>query len=53
MALGVKRVSVGTALCSEAFGAFIHAAHEMREHGSFGFSNDAVGYAELSLMLDH
>lgn len=51
-ALGVKRVSVGSALCRAAFAAFIRAAREMREQGTFGFANDAIGYAELSAFFD-
>jgi 2-methylisocitrate lyase-like PEP mutase family enzyme len=51
-ALGVKRVSVGSALCRAAFGAFIRAAREMREDGTFGFAQEAVGYAEISAMFD-
>ncbi|HSS06835.1 MAG TPA: isocitrate lyase/phosphoenolpyruvate mutase family protein, partial [Rhodanobacteraceae bacterium] len=51
-ALGVKRVSVGSALCRAAFGAFVRAAREMREHGTFGFAKDAIGYAEISAMFD-
>ena len=51
-ALGVKRVSVGSALSRAAFGAFIRAAREMREHGTFDFTKDAIGYAEISAMFD-
>jgi len=51
-ALGVKRVSVGSALFRAAFGAFIRAAREMREDGTFGFANEAIGYSEISMMFD-
>ena len=51
-ALGVKRVSVGSALCRAAFGEFVRAAREMREHGTLGFAKDAIGYAEISAMFD-
>jgi 2-methylisocitrate lyase-like PEP mutase family enzyme len=47
-ALGVKRVSVGSALSRAAGGALIRAAREMREHGTFAFADEAVGYAEIS-----
>lgn len=47
-ALGVKRVSIGSALARAAFGAFLRAAHEMREHGTFSFANDAVPFAEIT-----
>ena len=43
-ALGVKRVSVGSALSRAALGAFLRAAAEMREHGTFAFAEQAVSY---------
>jgi 2-methylisocitrate lyase-like PEP mutase family enzyme len=49
--LGVKRISVGSALTRAAFGAFLRAAREMKEHGTFNFANDAVPYAEISKMF--
>jgi 2-methylisocitrate lyase-like PEP mutase family enzyme len=50
-ALGVKRISIGSALCRAAFGAFLRAAKEMREHGTFTFADEAVSYRELSNMF--
>ncbi len=47
-ALGVKRVSVGSALARAAFGAFLRAANEMRDHGTFTFVNDATSFADLT-----
>ncbi|HEY2322524.1 MAG TPA: isocitrate lyase/phosphoenolpyruvate mutase family protein [Thermoanaerobaculia bacterium] len=41
-ALGVKRISVGSGLARAALGAFLRAATEMREHGTFTFADDAV-----------
>jgi 2-methylisocitrate lyase-like PEP mutase family enzyme len=49
--LGVKRVSVGSALARAALGAFLRAGREMREHGTFGFAEDAVSYADISAIL--
>jgi 2-methylisocitrate lyase-like PEP mutase family enzyme len=49
--LGVKRISVGSALCRAAFGGFLRAAREMREHGTFTFADDAVSYRDLSAMF--
>jgi len=49
--LGVKRVSVGSALTRAALGAFLRAAREMRDHGTFAFAEDAVSYKEISAML--
>jgi 2-methylisocitrate lyase-like PEP mutase family enzyme len=40
--LGVRRVSVGGALCRTALGAFLRAGREMRERGTFTFAEDAV-----------
>jgi 2-methylisocitrate lyase-like PEP mutase family enzyme len=50
-ALGVKRVSVGSALSRAALGAFLRAAHEMQEHGTFQFANEAVSMKELSTIF--
>lgn len=41
-ALGVRRVSVGSGLCRAALGAFLRAAREMQEHGTFTFAEQAV-----------
>jgi 2-methylisocitrate lyase-like PEP mutase family enzyme len=49
--LGVRRVSVGSCLSRAALGAFLRAAREMREHGTFAFAEDAVSFQELSAML--
>jgi 2-methylisocitrate lyase-like PEP mutase family enzyme len=51
-ALGVRRVSVGSALARASFGALIDAAKEMREHGTFAFADRAVAYRELGAMFD-
>ena len=50
-AIGVKRVSVGSALSRAALGAFLRAAREMREQGTFTFANDAVSYREINSIL--
>jgi len=50
-ALGVRRISVGSALSRAALGAFLRAAREIRDNGSFGFGADAVGYAEINAMF--
>ena len=51
-ALGVKRVSVGSALSRAALGAFLRAAREMHEHGTFGFADEAVSYRDISAMFN-
>jgi 2-methylisocitrate lyase-like PEP mutase family enzyme len=49
--IGVKRVSVGSSLARTALGAFLSAAREMQEHGTFTFANDAPKYADLNAMF--
>lgn len=44
---GVKRVSIGSALFLAAFGAFVRGASEMKAHGTFKFSAEAIGFSEL------
>lgn len=50
-ALGVRRISVGSALSRAALGAFLRAARELREHGTFGFADDALPYAEANDLM--
>ena len=47
-ALGVRRVSLGSSLARAAYGAFLRAAEEIRQHGSFGFARDTVPYARFN-----
>jgi len=49
--LGVKRVSIGSALSRAALGAFLRAAREMCDHGSFRFADQAVPYKEISALF--
>jgi 2-methylisocitrate lyase-like PEP mutase family enzyme len=49
--VGVKRVSVGSALSRAALGAFLRAAREMQVKGTFTFAEDAVNYADMNKML--
>jgi 2-methylisocitrate lyase-like PEP mutase family enzyme len=50
-ALGVKRISVGSALYRTALGAFLRAAHEMHDHGTFAFAKDAAGPREITALF--
>ena len=50
-ALGVRRVSVGSALSRAALGAFLRAAREIQEHGTFSFGEQAVSYRDISAMF--
>jgi 2-methylisocitrate lyase-like PEP mutase family enzyme len=45
-AVGVKRVSVGGALARAALGAFVRAAREVKDRGTFTFAADAIPHAE-------
>jgi len=49
--IGVKRISVGSALSRAALGAFLRAAREMKTHGTFTFADEAVSYREISAMF--
>jgi len=50
--IGVKRISVGSALSRAALGAFLGAARELKEQGTFTFANQAVSYREISAMFE-
>jgi 2-methylisocitrate lyase-like PEP mutase family enzyme len=52
-AIGVKRISIGSALARAALGAFLRASREMREQGTFGFADEAVGYQEITAMFEN
>jgi 2-methylisocitrate lyase-like PEP mutase family enzyme len=47
-AAGVKRISVGGAFARSAYGAFVQAASEVRDQGSFTFAESAIGFAEMN-----
>lgn len=49
--IGVKRISVGSALSRAALGAFLRGAYEMLERGTFNFAEDATPYADLNAMF--
>lgn len=50
-AVGVKRISVGSALARAAYGAFLRGAQEMAADGTFGFAADAAGFSEIEALL--
>ncbi len=50
-AMGVKRVSVGSALSTVALGAFLRGAREMRESGTFTYTEDSADFGEISELL--
>jgi 2-methylisocitrate lyase-like PEP mutase family enzyme len=47
-AVGVKRISVGAALARTAYGAFVTAAREITNQGSFHYSDKAIGFSEMN-----
>lgn len=49
--LGVRRVSLGSSFARAAYGAFLRAAQEVRERGSFDFSAQAVPFAQINAMF--
>lgn len=49
--IGVRRVSVGSSLCRAALGAFVRAAREMQESGTFAFAVDAANPKEISTIF--
>lgn len=51
-ALGVRRLSTGSALARAALSAFLNAAHEMADHGTFRFVAEAAsGSREVAPLL--
>lgn len=49
--IGVKRISVGSALSRAALGAFLRAAEEMKTKGTFAFAEEAANYREINEMF--
>ena len=52
-ALGVRRISVGSALARVAWGAFMRAARQIRDAGRFDLLGDAVPFAEIDRFFRH
>jgi 2-methylisocitrate lyase-like PEP mutase family enzyme len=50
-AMGVKRVSVGSALARAAYGALIRAGREIAERGTFSFADEAASSREITQLL--
>lgn len=50
-ALGVKRISVGSALARTALGALYRAAQEMKEKGTFTFAASAVDPKDINAIF--
>ena len=50
-AIGVKRISVGSSLTRAALGAFMRAAREMHDHGTFAYGADAAVPKEMTAIF--
>jgi 2-methylisocitrate lyase-like PEP mutase family enzyme len=48
---GVKRVSVGGSFARAALGAFVRAAREVKDHGTFDYATDAIPDAEAAAFM--
>ncbi len=49
--VGVRRISLGSALARAALGAFLRAARELHQDGTFTFADQAVSFREVSALL--
>jgi 2-methylisocitrate lyase-like PEP mutase family enzyme len=49
--LGAKRISLGGTLSRTILGSLVRAASELRDHGTFGFAQDALPMAEISRLM--
>jgi 2-methylisocitrate lyase-like PEP mutase family enzyme len=47
-AAGAKRISVGGSLARAALGAFVRAAREIKDKGTFTYTQDAIAHAEAT-----
>jgi len=50
-AVGVKRISVGGSFARAALGAFVRAAREVREKGTFTYASDAISHADVTAYM--
>jgi 2-methylisocitrate lyase-like PEP mutase family enzyme len=50
-AAGVKRISVGGSFARAALGAFVRAAREVKEKGTFTYATEAISHAEVSAYM--
>lgn len=49
--LGVRRISVGSAMMRAALGAFLASAREIKECGTFSFAEKAISFAEANAFM--
>jgi len=51
-ALGVRRISIGSGFSRAALTAFLHAAREVRDDGTFSFADEALYMSEITKMFE-
>jgi len=51
-ALGVRRISLGSGFSRAALTAFVHAAREVIERGTFTFAEDTLYMSELTNLFN-
>lgn len=49
--IGVKRVSLGSSLVRAAYSSFLRAAEEIKEKGTFSFTQGTTSYAHINKLL--
>jgi 2-methylisocitrate lyase-like PEP mutase family enzyme len=49
--MGVKRISVGSALALAAYGEFYRAAEEIQKSGTFGFTSRSMPYQQANQLF--
>jgi 2-methylisocitrate lyase-like PEP mutase family enzyme len=49
---GVKRISVGASFARAAYGAFVAAANEVINDGSFTYADSAIGFTEMNAFFE-
>jgi 2-methylisocitrate lyase-like PEP mutase family enzyme len=49
--MGVKRISIGSALALAAYGEFFRAAQEIKTSGTFGFTSRSMPYAQANQLF--
>ncbi len=51
-ALGVRRISIGSGFARAAITAFLHAAREVRDHGTFEFAEETLYMSEIAALFN-
>jgi 2-methylisocitrate lyase-like PEP mutase family enzyme len=52
-AAGAKRISVGGSFARAALGAFVRAAREVKDKGTFTYANEAISHAEVTAYMSN